>query len=231
MALIQPSALINNMAGSVGKLVFQGTVAGLVCRIQYNPTKPISPSQLLQQAGLATIAELWKTAVMQPYRSAWIVLANAHPYTDPFGVTHKLTGLAFFTKLNRNLQTLNLSSILVAPGTLACGNPISISAAYTGGGSPTLIVTPSNAPASTEAVVIRTTRPLSPGISRIGMTQTIITTFPAPSAPPWDIYTPFNAKHPVANTTSGQQLFIIVNYVETSTGFAGTEIIYQLTWP
>ena len=49
---------------------------------------------------------------MNAYRAGWIFLAAANPYMDVFGVSHKLTGSAMFTKLNRNLATLGLSMIL-----------------------------------------------------------------------------------------------------------------------
>ena len=165
---------------------------------------------------------------MAPYRAAWIILAANNPYTDVFGVQHKLSGSAFFTKLNKNLSTLSISVIFAAPATLVCGNPGLLTLAHVVGPPEHFNVSPSTQPQPSEAVVIRATPPISPGRQTLSNSQTIIQTFPAGTAGPWDILTNYKKKH--TTVTPGSQIFVLVNYVNTTTGFAGTQSIDALLW-
>jgi hypothetical protein len=226
--LIAFSALVNNAAGSCGGICAQNTIAGVILRPRSIPTNPNSAAQLLNRAALATISQLWRSSSMSTYRIGWINLANANPYTDQFGNAHKLTGSAFFQKLNHTLATLGLSSILAAPSSVSCGNPSTITATHVLTPTETFTITPSVGPAAAEAVVIRVTKPLSPGVNQIGQTQTIIQTFPAGTAGPWNILTAYKKKNSAIAT--GDTLYAIVNYVNTTTGFAGTQISDQATW-
>jgi len=319
---------------------------------------------------------------MTAYRAGWQAFATAYPYTDVFGVQHKLSGNAMFTKLNKNLDTLGLGAILLAPvtvstqspglvtityspgttlalgadtiaggytlypilsGTLVLGavsvtgptttyvvntitgpNPIpgqlltttgytapgnnvtgipvlsynatthlltvatttqvtatgpgagtttgpfpssgqlltvtgyalttenisdqpitavdpigmTVSVATTtqvGGGTsgtgavtPSVIITPSIPPLGTEAAIIRASKPMSPGVLKFSNTQTILQTFPAGSAPPWDVGPAYYKKHKSAQ--AGSLIFIILNYVTISTGWAGLQVIATFLW-
>lgn len=224
--LIAFGPLVENAAGSTGSITVQQTLAGPVLRSHTIPIDPATTAQLLQRASLTNISQLWKSSAMVSYRAAWILLAIANPYTNQFGQTQRLTGSALFNKLNRNLATIGVSSILVAPGSLACGNPGTITPTYTPGSSPTMVISSTTNPAGGEAVVIRSTKPLSAGISAIGQTQTIVQTFAPGTAGPWDISTTFNKKY--GKTFSDQNCYILVNYVNSTTGFAGTMVDNQV---
>ena len=139
---------------------------------------------------------------MNSYRVGWITLASANPYLDPFGVSRKLTGSAMFTKLNRNLATLAISSILHRTGHTHMRQPIEYHSNPRHRTARTFSVTTSVAAAGGEAVVIRATTPLSPGVNQIGQTQTIIATYPAGTAGPYAILTPY--KHNTQPSTRGK---------------------------
>lgn len=217
------SPLIGDARGSAGALSVFLSRAGLIAKINGMPYDPKTASQLLQRASLTSISQTWKSVVMNPYRTAWVLLAHAYPYQDTFGVTRFLSGSAMFAKLNRNLATINQSAIFTAPGSLACGAPGLLTLSYTPGSTPTFIVTPTTAPASTEAVVISCTKPLSAGVLTLGNTQTVIQVFPALSATPWDISTAYHTKH--ATVANNSAIFVEVHYVNISTGFAGQSSI------
>ena len=222
------SPLIGDARGSAGDLTFTQMRAGLVALVKTSPFQPFTPAQFLQRAALATISQTWKSPAMNAYRAAWIILAANNPYNDVFGVPHKLTGSAMFTKLNRNLQTISLSVLFAAPTTLTCGSPGLLTLTHVPPTPEGFTVQPSTQPMSTEAVIIRATPPLSPGRQTLSNSQTIIQTFPAGTAGPWDIFTKYKAKH--STVATGLQVFVVVNYVETTTGFAGQQSINSVIW-
>jgi hypothetical protein len=165
---------------------------------------------------------------MNPYRTAWVLLSHANPYQDVFGVTRYLSGCAFFIKLNRNLATIAINPLFAAPSSLACGAPGLLTLSHVVGPPVQFLVTVTTPPASGEAVVIRATKPLSPGVLTLSNTQSVIQTFPAGTAGPYDITTLYLKKH--STQTTGDLIFVLVNYVQVSTGFAGQQSIDSLLW-
>jgi len=299
------SPIVEDVRGSTANLTIQQTIAGLTARFKKTPYQPLSVAQFIVKASLASISQTWRTTAMNAFRAGWILLAANNPYTDVFGVQHKMSGSAFFAKLNRNLATLGLSVIFPAPVTLACGSPLTITQTHnptptvatftgvavgatavysyssftgpnpaagetitvagfatagnnvkdqviasvdligqtitlaltsqvtethaaTGTIPPSFIVSAGTQPAGTEAVVIRATKPLSPGVTSLANTQTIIQHFPAGTHSPWDISAAYAAKHKTVNT--GALIFYEVNYVNATTGYAGQLIIDSLHW-
>lgn len=225
---IAPGPLIEDLRGSCSNLAIQMTIAGLTARYKNQPVQPKNIAQVLVRAAVASIAQTWKSPAMTDFRPAWIILANNNPYYDVWGVPHKMTGSAMFTKLNKNLNTLGLSMILPAPTALSCGSPLSIAQTHAAGPPQSFIITSTGPPAIHEAVVIRCSKPLSPGISTLANTQSIIQTFPAGTNSPWDISTAWNKKH--ATVTPGDTVFFLVNYVNTITGFAGPQLVALFNW-
>lgn len=228
MAKIAWSPLVMDARGTVGGVTFTLTQWGNTARIWHPPHQPYTTLQLLQRGQFASLSQLWKDPSMTPYRIGWISLALANPYYDVFHNLRHLTGLAMFQKCNRTLQTLGQSSILIPPATLSCGSPTSLTAAHDSGPPNTLLVTPFTNPAPTEAVIIRATPPLSPGITRLGNTQSILKVINPGVAGPWDVYAEYHAKHPLV--ASGQQVFILLNYATIATGFQGDQFSASLIW-
>lgn len=220
--------LIGDARGSAGMLTMYQSKAGLCARIKATPFQPMSPAQFLQRASLVSLSKTWKTPAMAAYRADWIILANANPYLDVFNVQQRLTGCAFFIKLNRNLATLGLTPIFAAPSSVSCGSPGLLTLAHVTGPPAQFTVTPTTNPTANEAVVIRATKPLSQGVLTLANTQTIIQTFAAGTAGPWDIITKYLAKHATVQTDT--QIFVQVNYVNTTTGYAGQDSINSLVW-
>lgn len=221
--------IVGDARGSSGGISMYQTRAGLCAGIRKVPFQPFTPAQFLERASLATLNQTWRSVAMNAYRAGWILLAANNPYTDIFGIQHKLSGSAMFTKLNRCLATLNLSSIFASPATLACGTPGLLTLSYSAGTPPTFTVTPTTQPASGEAVVIRATKPLSAGVQTTSNTQTVIETFSAGTHGPWNISVAYNTKHKTVATNS--QIFVLVNYVTVASGFAGQQSIDALLTP
>ena len=222
------SPLIGDARGTAGGLSLFLSRAGMIAKINGMPYDPRTAAQLLVRASLVSLSQTWKGSIMNPYRSAWILLSHANPYQDTFGVTRYLSGAAFFIKLNRNLATIGVNPIFPAPVSVACGAPGLLTLSHIVGPPEHFYVTPTNPPAAGEAVVIRATKPLSPGVLTLSNAQTVIQTFPAGTPGPWDIMTDYAKKH--TTRTPGNLVFVLVNYVQATTGFAGQQSIDSLLW-
>ena len=226
--LVSLSPIIADARGSAGALCFFQGRAGLVARIKTTPFQPLTPEQFLARASLASISQTWRTPAMDASRAGWIILAGTYRYYDVFHVLRTLHGSAMFAKLNRNLSTIGLSAIFEAPTTLSCGTPGVLTLTHVVGPPEHFWVSAPTPPAGDEAVVIRATRPLSPGLLTLSNSQSIVEALNPATAGPWDILTPYKAKH--AHIVTGQQIFVLVNYVNTATGFAGQQSVDALIW-
>ena len=221
--------LIGDARGSSGGLSMYLTRAGLVAGVRKTPFQPLTPAQFLVRASLATLSQTWRTPAMNAYRAGWITLAANYPYQDIFGVTRKLSGSAMFAKLNRNLTTVGIAALFIPPTTLACPAPGLLTLSYTAGSPPTFTVDANTEPTSNECVVIRCTKPLSAGVQTTANTETVIQTFPPGTVGPWDISTNYHAKH--STVASNTQIFVLVNFVNKNTGYAGQQSIDALLTP
>jgi hypothetical protein len=222
------SPLIGDARGSAGTIALYQSRAGLCAKIVVTPYQPLTAAQFLERASLATISQTWKTPAMNAYRNGWITLAKNNPYYDVYHVLHTLTGSAMFAKLNRNLHTIGVSVIFIPPATLSCSTPGLLTLAHVPPTPEDFLVTATFNPQPTEAVVIRATAPISAGIETMSNNQAVIQTFAAGTAGPWSILTNYKKKHTTVN--DGSQIFVLVNYVETTTGFAGQQSIDSLIW-
>jgi len=225
---VAPGPLIGDARGSAAFVTLFLNKAGLCARIKATPYQPLTAAQFLVRASLATLSQTWKSAAMNAYRAEWIVLARANPYTDIFGVTRTLTGSAMFIKLNRNLATIGVDPIFAAPSTLAAGSPGLLTLAHIVGPPEHFNVTPTTNPALNEVPLIKASKPLSAAALTLANTETVIT-YEAANAPgPWDILTPYKAKH--ATIQTGQQIFVEVSYINNLTGYAGQLSVDSTLW-
>ena len=151
-------------------------------------------------------------------------------YTGPAPTVGEAVTVTGFATSGNNVtnQTLTAVDLIGLTITVALTSQVTEPHAGTGKIAPQFIVSAGVQPAGTEAVIIRATKPLSPGVSSLANTQTIIETFPAGTHSPWNISAAYAKKHATINP--GALIFYEVNYVETTTGFAGGLIIDSLNW-
>jgi hypothetical protein len=219
MANIQFSALVNDARNKQGGTVFTKTRFGAMNRRKTSPVQPRTSYQTQVRSLFTLLTKRWGSTLTNAQRAAWISLAQANPRTNVFGNNIILTGLQMYVALNRNLQSIGVTIIDDAPGSLAVGAPGTITLANAVGPPTTFTVDGGTEPASGEVPVIFACRALSAGRSFAGsLYRSILTTTAAATAGPWDIKAAYVAKFGAQPV--GVRLFVGVAYINNSTGAA-----------
>ena len=228
MAKVQWSVLVTSAIGTAGGVVASSGRWGPTIRGTSNLPLRASIDQKAVRGAFATIAQLWRDTSMSPYRAAWILLGVNHPEANVFGTLIKKTGLQWFTRANKTRQTFGLDPILPAPAFAAVTDPAAVTVTNTGGGAALTIGTTTPPNASTEAVIIKATRGLSPGRTVMSNTAKIVKTIAPGDTGPWDILTEYTAKFGAPVTDL--QIFAQVYYVTIAAGYPGRARIGGGVW-
>lgn len=219
MALTLFGPLVADVRGKVGNVYAASTHNRARWGTYTRPRNPSSPSQTAIRATLKTLAQRWGTVLNQtPQRDGWISRALVTNWTDIFGQTYHLTGLALYILVNQNLATIGEAVLDDAPGSLTCGSPGTATIAFNGGAH--LYLDTGTHPAANEHAVIWAAPPCSPGVAYVGKKYRIMAHFAAAVAGPWDIITPYQNKYGIL--TSGRQVCALVNFIDDRYGWQGT---------
>ena len=215
MAKVAFSALVSDLRNKVGGNVFTKVRSGPMVRIKVSPTQPRSAAQTAVRSNFSSLAKSWST-ITQAQRNGWIALAASLPQKDVFGNTYFMTGLQLYEQCNRNLNSIGVATISVAPATLAVGAPGALTLVATAG-VPTFTVDAATEPAAGEVPLIFATKPISPGRIFVGGNRQIIdSAIAAATAGPWNIQALYAAKY--GALVAGQNLNVGVRYIDNTTG-------------
>lgn len=114
MALVNFSALVTSVKGSVGGITFSSTRSGTAVKSRVTGRKSVTSKQLIAlNKNKASIVD-WSNLGYGP-RQAWNDFASVYTFTDRFGVTKALTGLNWFVLVNYNRAFFGLSAVTVPP--------------------------------------------------------------------------------------------------------------------
>lgn len=163
MAKIKTSALVADIRGKVGGNVFSRNLGGAFVRVFTAPLNPQSNAQTVIRERVAHLSTLWRT-LADGVRDSWNAAAANFPFEDVFGDTRFLSGQQLFMKFQSNLLAIDEDPVTAAPlpGALPSFDldvPLhtvtDLDVEATGYQGPTANV----------SMIIRATRPLSPGRS------------------------------------------------------------------
>jgi len=228
MAKVQWSVLVTSAIGRAGTVIASSGPFGATLRPPVSLAYSATISQQLARQAFATASQLWKDASMYPYRPGWILLGVNHPEPNVFGTLIKKTGLQWFTRANKTRDTFGLAPILAAPAFVTVTDPAAVTVTPDLG-TPALTIGVTAPPnASTEGVIIKATRGLSPGRTVMSNTAKIVRTIAPGDTGPWDIYTEYLTKfgEPVPDL----QIFAQVYYVNIASGKPGTPRFGGSVW-
>lgn len=158
MALIKLGSLAQDVRGSQNGLTFSRNKGGAYVRQKVSPVQPNTPAQRAVRQAFAINTKLWSGTMTAAQRAAWATYAATYPYSNVFGDSSVLTGLAMSVAKNQVLNQLASASILTPPidnSVTAIPLPISMSANHL---TTALVVqTPAQAaPADTDYYVFAT---------------------------------------------------------------------------
>lgn len=99
MARITTSALISDIRGKVGGVVFQGGQSGLIARNKTIPVNRRTLAQTQSKKDLFNIQQEWK-ALTDAQRDDWNLFAATYPVLQKFSTTKTINGQQYFIKYN-----------------------------------------------------------------------------------------------------------------------------------
>lgn len=130
MALVKYGAPIDEVAGSIGGVVFQRTSAGHVARIRSKPRVVRSPAASERTSALSTHSMEWYTALTQPQRDSWDTAAAATTWVNSLGQNYSPTGMAAYIRSQIRATSAAYTGSPLAPTVLTEPDP-SLVFAYT----------------------------------------------------------------------------------------------------
>jgi len=135
MALINLGSVATDIRGSVAGVTFSRNKGGSYVRQKISPVQPRTPAQTLVRANFAANSKLWSGTLTVSQRAAWSFFAQANPFTNVFGNSIIISGMAIMQKLNQVLAQIGVAPIVAPPPDLsvpALAAPSGITADTTG---------------------------------------------------------------------------------------------------
>jgi len=220
MALIKLGALTQDVRGSLNGTTFSRNRGGAYVRTKVSPVQPHTPAQSVARASFSAIAKLWATGLSAEQRLAWSTYASTHPYTNIFGDSIILSGIAIFQAISRALNQIGVATLLPAP---TLPPPLDINGitatVVTAAGVPTITVTPTHVPTPPQGLYIFATRPLAPGqIAHSTDYRLINTQAGGAIVSPWDISDEYLARFVIATIPVGCRIGIAARPIDPATG-------------
>lgn len=223
MAIIKFGQIIAEARGSLAGTVFSRNTAGSYMRQKVSPVQPQTPAQLGVRALLTTVSQAWR-GLTAGQRLAWVTVAETFTNINVFGDNVPLTGFGLFTKLNRDLQTIDepiitdppLQESVIGFDTLSViidNSEITVDDKIQFSFSPDI-------PANQKAVVYATA-PLSAGINFVDSEYRKIFVMPSGTGSPFPVGDAYIAKFGLI-PPAGSKAFIKVRPIITASGISGT---------
>ena len=207
-------AIVVAGSGKLGGHVASRNRAGAYFRTLVTPVNPDTSFQQTARALLSSLAQSWRD-LTDAERSAWNASVSDFAKTDVFGDIRNPTGFNLYVRLNANINVVGGTTINIPPlpGAVTATEATALVFNLTGNIS-TIAFTPT-VPAG-EAVIVRATPSLSPGISFVRSEYRIIEILAAAATSPADIDASYTAKF--GAPTEGAKIFVTLETVNITTG-------------
>lgn len=125
MARITTSALISDIRGKVGGVVFQGGQSGLIVRNKSIPVNRRTLAQTQSKKDLFNIQQEWR-ALTDSQRDDWNLFAATYPVLQKFSTTKTINGQQYFIKYNDYRVRYNLGILQDPDFTLPSFNAVDV---------------------------------------------------------------------------------------------------------
>lgn len=121
MARIIYSALVSQIAGTIGGTTFQRNAYGFTVKNKPNMVKPVRSRQVVRKINFQANVQRWRE-LSQSDRDLWIAYALTYPVASRLNPSSNLNGFNYFCRYQSYLSVYDFSSVLDDPG----GAPVSI---------------------------------------------------------------------------------------------------------
>lgn len=163
MAKLLFGAIVSQASNKLGGIVFSKNAYGGYAKKKTSPAATATAASAQSKNSFSASAKTWAATLTQPFRNDWITLANNNPVTDVFGNTQKLSGIAIFIRVNRELKLIHATQLQDAPGDQASFDIGGITPTFTVGPPYALKLTVTNNPSGADQLVVCASTFLSPG--------------------------------------------------------------------
>lgn len=154
--------LSSDARGSVNGVTASRNRFGTYLRGRAVPVNPATTKQTVIRTRFAALSEAWK-ALSSTNQLAWASLAAQVPYVNSLGDTVYLTGHQLYIAWNLTMQTMNLATYSVPPGSPpAISSNLTVSAAAVAA-SALFTVTTGGSLNTPDQIMIEATPQISPG--------------------------------------------------------------------
>jgi hypothetical protein len=218
MAKVTFGPVVSEARGMCGNQVFARDRGGAYVRAKAKVVNPNTSYQAMVRAWEKAIAQAWSNTLTDQQRQAWRALADLLARKNVVGDTAYLSGFHQFCQSNLNLFHAGGSQLNDAPARIAATDPgpITISASSN---PQHLQLTPTNTPPPGYGMILKTTKPLPPGVNFFAhRLRQLWATPPAPLPPSAlpDLTLPYLAKF--QKITGGMKIGATLAYVNLATG-------------
>jgi len=193
MALIRPGAVVGQISGRVGGVVFARNRGGAYVRNGPAPVQPRTIYQTQVRNALSTASSAWD-GLTEDQRKAWSEWAKLNPIKNRIGETVTLQGNAAFVELNSRLARLGIAPVAATPAVGAPAGLLTLSLnADIGAGAFEAVFTP-NPLGANQRIVIEGCNTRATAVEFIENRLVLVTAGAAASTSPMDIQAAFEAR-------------------------------------
>jgi len=164
MAKIAFSPLITDARKKAGSAVFSKSRTGNYVKRRVVPRQPRTTSQLAVRADFKANSQAFR-GIGQTNITGWNTLGAATTHTDRLGNKFAPSGIQLYQLANRNLSSMGQAALNTPPANFNVDSPTGLVITAVGGGTPSMTVNPSPAPAATDYILIYAVTPQSAGKS------------------------------------------------------------------
>lgn len=146
MAVINTTAIVNDIRGSVGDLTFSRNQGGLYVRNRAGPPDNPTQEQTDCRDAMSILSKYWSSDLTDQQRADWRSYAAQHPRPDQWGIPRLSNGYTSFVRHNFRFtrMTLPLVTFPDAPLQPPLSIPIQIMTASAGPDRVTISLNPAN---------------------------------------------------------------------------------------
>jgi len=210
------------ISGTIGGQVYSRNRGGAYIRQWVKPINPNTTAQSATRSLFANLSNNWR-ALTEAERTTWNVGSANFPKTDRIGETIVLSGQQLFMSFNRNQQSAGNVQVNTCPAPITVPTPVF--AAVTLDITQFLVgFTPDPVNAG-ETLIVSCSHPVSSGVtfaSKSWMKQ--VTTLPAASVSPDDIFDAYNVVFGVGSIQVGAKIFVNMHIIDRVTGISSATV-------
>lgn len=204
------------LSGSVGGTTAAKNRYGTYFKKKSHPINRKTSSQSSVRAFLSTLTKGWKS-LTPAQQNSWRNAVENFKKSNSLAESIVLTGHQLYIAINRNLQTISQTLLLVAPAVTTVA-PLTAQAFVAGVGAGTIIDTYAPAIPAGQSLALYATRPLSAGKFSNSQDYKLIGVFNAADVSPLDVTTAYQNLYSTSWKTIGLQIFFKSVQISKTTG-------------